>query len=243
MTSSGKCIDLHVHLGRSRDGASLSLPELKRVADRFHLRRAVVFPIDEANPGPSYERMNDRILSAVAGDRRLIGFCRLNPRAGGRAVAELRRAGRAGLRGVKLHPRSERFSAAQAEDLIAEIERERFPIILHTSHEIHCRPSEWERIFKRHRRIPFVLAHAGKDAFEEAVAAARGNRHVWIETSTVSYRRTGQILAALGPSQVVFGSDLPYSHPAVEQQKFELLLKASDRKKVYWENARKILGE
>jgi len=210
---------------------------------KYEINQAVLFGIDEANPGPTYEKTNDRVLKTVSGERRLIGFMRLNPKAGFKAIKELWRCERAGLRGVKLHPRSENFSPAQAEDLIAEIEKKKLPVILHTSHERNCRPLEWERIFKRCKKIPFVLAHGGKDAYPEAIAVARRHSNVWVETSTLSYARTGMILKALGAGRVVFGSDLPYSHPAVERLKLDLLLSVSGRKKVYFENPKRILGE
>lgn len=236
-------IDMHLHLGRSRDGAKLTSLQIRKAMEGSGISRGVVFAIDEAGAGPSYERMNDRVLRAVSKDSHLIGFARLNPRAGEKACRELKRCAKAGIRGIKLHPRSESFSPQEAEELIVEIERERLPILLHTSHEPNCRPTSWSKIFKRHSRIPFVLAHGAKDAFLEAVSAARENRNVWVETSTLSYWRTGAILKQLGASRVVFGSDLPYSHPAVELLKLNLLLSASERRKVYSENPRRILGE
>ena len=51
-----------------------------------------------------------------------------------------------------------------------------------------------------------------------------------------------EILKELGVSRVVFGSDLPYSHPAVERTKLDLLLSPSEREKVYSKNPKKILG-
>lgn len=237
------CRDLHLHLGLSRDGASLGLAEIRRMLDQYGMERAVLFAIDEVRPGPSYQKTNDQVLKAHSQEKRLIAFARLDPRTGSRAVAELRRCLRQGARGVKLHPRAEKFSPSQAEPLIAEAEKERLPIFLHTSHEKNCRPLSWEPVFRRHKRIPFVLFHAGKDAYEEAIALAGRHRHLWLETSTLSYFRTGVILRKLGASRVVFGSDLPYSHPAVEQLKFELLLNARDRQKVFSENSKRILGE
>ena len=234
---------MHLHLGRSRDGASLTLSQIHEAMDAFRIERAVLFTIDETSPGPTYEKSNRRVLRAASTRSRLIPFTRLNPRAKEKAFKELRRCCSSGVRGVKLHPRSENFSPQHAETLIDEIENSRLPVILHTSHEPNCRPLEWERIFRRHAHIPFILAHAGKDAFEEAIAVACRNRHVWLETSTLSYWRTGMILRKLGARQIVFGSDLPYSHPGVERFKLELLLSLSDQRKVYLENPKRILGE
>lgn len=217
--------------------------EIRKAMARYGISRAVLFPIDEADAGPTYEKINARVLKAAASDTSLIPFARLNPRSGVKAMRELARCLKEGIRGVKLHPRSENFSPHQAEGLIGQIETARLPILLHTSHERNCRPLEWEKIFRRHRRIPFVLAHGGKDAFLEAIAAARRHSHVWLETSTLSYWRSGMILTKLGARRVVFGSDLPYSHPEVERAKLNLLLKPSERRKVYSENPRRILGE
>jgi len=237
------CWDLHLHLGLSRDGASLGLAEIRRMLDQYKMERGVLFAIDEARPGPSYQKTNDQVLKARSQEKRLIAFARLDPRTGSKAIAEFKRCVRLGARGVKLHPRSEEFSPLQAEALIREVENERLPVFLHTSHEKNCRPLSWEPVFRRHKRIPFVLFHAGKDAYEEALAVAGRHRHLWLETSTLSYFRTGVILRKLGASRVVFGSDLPYSHPAVERLKFELLLNGRDLEKVFSENSKRILGE
>lgn len=234
-------VDMHLHLGRSRDGARLTASEIQKAMERYHIERAVVFGIDEPDAGPTYQKTNDRVLKAVSQNSRLIGFMRLNPRAGGATRREFHRLRRAGMKGVKLHPRSENFSPEKAEDLIAEIEAQALPIVLHTSHEKNCNPLAWRSVFKRHRRTPFILAHAGKDAFQEAIAVAKEFRHLWLETSTLSWWRTGVILKKLGASRVVFGSDLPYSHPALERMKLDSLLSASGRRKVYSENPKRIL--
>lgn len=238
-------VDMHVHLGRSRDGASLRLEEIQRLLDQNDISHAVVFPIDEKNPGPSYRRMNSRVHDAVKGDRRLIGFCRLNPAEGDAAYRELERCAKLGFRGVKLHPRAEDFSPHEAEDLVAAIERMRLAVILHASHEHHCRPMAWQEIFLRHKKISFILAHAGKDAYLEAGEVAAACRNVYLETSTLSYRRTVVLLKKAGPRKMLFGSDAPYSHPAIELLKLELTLgkRAAMRRKIFSENPIRILGD
>lgn len=234
---------MHLHLGRSKDGASLTLAQIQKVMDTYGISRAVVFAIDEKDAGPVYEKTNARVFQSAQGRSRLIPFGRLNTQPHEKAFRELRNCQQRGARGIKLHPRSEKFSPKNAEVLIDEIERMRLPVILHTSHEPNCRPLEWERIFKRHRRIPFILAHGGKDAFLEGIEVANRNSNVWLETSTLSYWRTGMILKKVGSQRAVFGSDLPYSHPLVERAKLDLLLSARAQKQVYLENPKKILGE
>ncbi len=234
---------MHLHLGRSKDGASLGLPEIQKAMDAYGISRAVIFAIDEKDSGPVYEKTNAHVFKAARGKAQFIPFGRLSVSPQEKSFRELKNCKARGARGIKLHPRSEKFSPKNAEILIDEIERMRLPIILHSSHEPNCRPLEWEGIFRRHKRIPFILAHAGKDAFREGIAVARRNSNVWLETSTLSYWRTSMILKEVGSQHVVFGSDLPYSHPLVERTKLDLLLSTRARKQVYFDNPKKILGE
>ncbi|MFH1539906.1 MAG: amidohydrolase family protein [bacterium] len=75
--------------------------------------------------------------------------------------------------------------------------------------------------------------------FAEAV---KGLPHVYADTTAVSYNRTKVVLGILGPDRVVYGSDMPYSHPAIEITKYNLILAPEDREKVFYLNARRILG-
>lgn len=231
--------DFHVHVGRSRDGAFLGIRGLRKIMRACHIRHAVVFPIDEASPGLSYEHANSRLIRLLKRTPHLAGFMRLDPRAGARALAELERCAGEGLVGVKLHPRSEHFSAQRADFLFPHMVRKRLPVILHTSHEQGCTPREWEPIFRRYRDIPFILAHGGKDCYEEAARLVRRHDHLYIETSTLSYFRTRSILKIAGAEKVLFGSDLPYSHPHLEEQKFALVATPRERRKILADNARR----
>jgi predicted TIM-barrel fold metal-dependent hydrolase len=204
------------------------------------IRYAVVFPMDEADCGLSYRRTNDKIIRLVRRHRNLIGFVRLDPRAGRAALAELRRACGAGLKGVKLHPRSEDFSPGEAEFLFPEIARLRLPVIIHTSHDPKSTPRAWRPVLVRYREIPFILAHGGKDHYLEAAEIARRQPNVFIETSTLSYFRTREILAIAGASKVLFASDFPYSHPALERRKYELAASPRARRAVFEANARRL---
>jgi len=238
------CVDMHVHLGASRDGGKLSGRGIQKLLEEYPVTHAVVFPIDEPDSGASYARMNAKVAALTRQDKRIIGFCRLDPRQKDAAFKEIKRAVHRGLRGVKLHPRSEDFSPQTAEDLFPAIEKEKFPVLLHTSHEHHCHPALWESLFRKHPKINFILAHAGKDAYQEAGAVASRCSNVYLETSTLSYGRTSVLFKTLGPGKMVFASDVPYSHPAVELAKWELILRGnpSAQRKIFEENPKRILG-
>ncbi len=237
-------IDFHSHIGKSKsDKAHATAGEVRRacVSRRLGLTHAVVFPIDESGPGVSYSRLNTRIANAVKHTPGLIGFCRLNPHFGNRAIKEMTRSFKMGLVGVKLHPRAEDFRPAHASGILARLNYLMRPLIIHTSHEPNCRPHEWRSLLKRYRDFPVILAHAGKDAYLEAVDLAKKLPNVYLETSTLSFYRTQRILEKLGPEKIVFASDFPYSHPRVEMEKWNQIWNSGEKKQILSKNAIRIL--
>jgi len=118
------CVDMHVHLGQSRDGSKLMWPEIEKLMDENAIDYAVLFPIDVKDPGPSYANINTEIIRVAKKNKRAIGFCRLNPKEPRAALQELSRAVKNGMRGIKMHPRAEDFSSAGVDDIFAAIEKD-----------------------------------------------------------------------------------------------------------------------
>lgn len=235
-------VDFHNHIGRSRDGASAKVSEILKGMKECRIRYAVVFATDEKNPGLSYVRLNSKVIQAVGRHRGLIGFARLDPKAGSYAIQELRRCVAKGLKGVKLHPRSESFPPEKAVPILREISKLKLPLILHSSHEDDCRPEEWAPMIKRFSDVVFILAHGGKDHYLQAAKLARRFRNVYLETSTLSYFRSRAILEEAGSRRVIFASDFPYSHPLIEEQKIKLIADRAARQNIFFENGRRIFG-
>ncbi len=236
-------VDMHVHLGRSRDGGWATWKRLETTYQDLPFSHLVLFPIDEPDPGPSYRRTNARVAAVAARHRHVLPFCRLNPNEKA-AYDELARNARKGFRGVKLHPRSDHFTATVARDLLGEVEKHGMPVMLHTSHEDHCRPSAWEGIFLRYKKISFILGHSGKDTYREAAEIALRCRNVYLDTSTLSWFRTDYLVRKAGAKKVVFGSDMPYSHPRLEMMKYEIILARNQKAwdTIFSENPLRIFG-
>ena len=112
---------MHVHLGKSRDGGSLTHQEIKQFMDDLELTHVVLFPIDDPEARPTYTSLNARIASIAAKHKEIVAFCRLNPSRLHDAHKELKRITKLGMRGIKLHPRADDFSPHQVEDLMVEI--------------------------------------------------------------------------------------------------------------------------
>ena len=235
-------VDFHTHIGRSKDGAEQILRDTLRGMKQFKVTHSVVFPIDGKNPGPSYSRSNKKVAHFIQRHQNLIGCARLNPNQPNASLCEIKLAVQNGFRAVKFHPRSDRFNAKLASPLFDAIDRNRLFVVLHTGHEPNCHPSEWIHIFKAYPKTFFILAHSGKDLFREAIEAAKSCSNVYLDTSTLSYYRTGAILKETNAKKVIFASDIPYSHLGLEVLKFKFLLPYSKQKLVFSENAKRILG-
>jgi predicted TIM-barrel fold metal-dependent hydrolase len=126
-------------------------------------------------------------------------------------------------------------------DLIAQ--RSDFPVIVHTAHDEHSQPRLWEPVMARYPKINFIMAHGGKDRYRQCAEVAMKHPNIYIDTSTLSYNRTRYTYAQVGAGKIVFASDYPYSHPAIELKKIQLLVKDKrDLGLILYKNAARLLG-
>jgi len=100
--------DAHVHLGNDIDGMRGVYEELLRSMDRHGVARAFMFCMDEPDRHPGFRAPNDRTLEyAKQSEGRLIPFVRLDLAES--PIEEAERCLDVGARGIKLHPRAQRF--------------------------------------------------------------------------------------------------------------------------------------
>ena len=101
-------VDAHTHLGNDIDGMSGHLDELFETMDRYGVSRANMFCLDEPDRHPAFRAGNDRTLEfAERAEGRLIPFVRLDLSEG--PIEEAERCLDRGARGIKLHPRAQKF--------------------------------------------------------------------------------------------------------------------------------------
>src|SRR6187549_4104603 len=100
--------DAHLHLGHDIDGMVGDYDDLERVMQSYGISRAFMFCMDEPDRHPGFRAPNDRTLEhAKRSEGRLIPFVRLD--LGEDPIAEAKRCLDLGARGIKLHPRAQRF--------------------------------------------------------------------------------------------------------------------------------------
>src|SRR4051812_32512023 len=102
--------DAHLHLGHDIDGMVGEYDQLLELMDSYGISRAFMFCLDEPDRHPSFTAANDRTLAfGERSNGRLIPFVRLDLNES--PIEEARRCLDAGARGIKLHPRAQKFTA------------------------------------------------------------------------------------------------------------------------------------
>jgi hypothetical protein len=206
-----RLFDAHTHTGADDpDGYRCSARELLE-ALALAGARAAVFPMQEPR---GYREANDRVLAeAAASAGRLVAFARLDPHAD--AVAEGERALGRGARGLKLHPRAERFALDHPalEGVFGLSAEAHVPVLVHAGRGIPALGRHLLGQLERHPGARVILAHAGTS--DLAWLARRAHEHpgLLFDTAWWSPADLLTLFALVPPGQVLFASDAPYGTP------------------------------
>ena len=212
--------DAHTHLGTDIDGMVGQFDELTGGMDRYGVSRAFVFCLDEPDRHPGFRAGNDRTLEfAARSEGRLIPFVRLALDEG--PIEEARRCLDLGARGIKLHPRAQKFllNDERLAPVFALAAERGVPILVHAGRGLPPIAAGLERLFDSHPGAQLILAHAGIADLANLAYRFAGKRGVFFDTSVWSAIDLLGLLRLVPPEQVVYASDYPYG-----QQPGSLLL-------------------
>ena len=203
--------DAHTHIGSNDpDGYKQTTAELIAGLDSAGAR-GVVFPMHE--PG-GYRAANDAVLAAASEQpERLVAFCRVSPHDD--ALGEARRALDAGARGIKLHPRAERFGMDEpvVAELVALAHERRVPVLIHAGRGIPALGQSTVRLAERHPRATLILAHAAISDLAWLWRVLPAHPNLLIDTSWWNPVDLIALFALAPPANIVWASDSPYAKP------------------------------
>jgi predicted TIM-barrel fold metal-dependent hydrolase len=205
--------DAHTHLGLDEDGMTLDLGTALARMDEWNIRRALVFPLHEADRSPAYTKPNDRVLEwAAASDGRLVPLARLD--LADDPMGEARRALAKGARGIKLHPRAQAFTVDddRLDPVFALAEEERLPVLIHAGRGMPPIGEHLASVAARHPGAILILAHAAIVDQARIADLVAGRSNVFFDTSTFSVFDVLALLARVAPEQVLFATDTPYGN-------------------------------
>ena len=212
--------DAHTHLGEDIDGMVGDRGELLTIQRAYGVTRSFVFCFDEPDRRPAFTTANDRTLAhAAAVPGEILPFVRLD--LDDRPVEEATRCLDLGARGIKLHPRAQRFlpDDPRLEPVFALAAERRVPILIHAGRGLPPIAADLHRLVDRHPEAQLILAHAGIADLANLAHRFAGKAGVFFDTSVWSAVDLLGFLRLVPPEQVVYASDYPYG-----QQPGSLLL-------------------
>jgi predicted TIM-barrel fold metal-dependent hydrolase len=211
LPGSAEIFDAHTHLGDDIDGMRGRYDELVGIMDANAVSRAFVFCMDEPDRHPAFRAANDRTLEAGRrSEGRLIPFVRLDLSEG--PIEEARRCLDLGARGIKLHPRAQRFllNDDRLAPVFAVASEYRVPILIHGGRGLPPIADDLGRLHERYPEAQLIIAHAGIADLAALAHNFSGKAGVFFDTSVWSPVDLLDFHRQIPPEQVVYASDYPY---------------------------------
>jgi uncharacterized protein len=203
--------DAHVHLGHDIDGMVGTYDELLGVQDRYGISRCFMFCLDEPDHHPAFRAANDRTLAyAERSGGRLIPFVRLD--LSEEPIEEATRCLDLGARGIKLHPRAQRFllNDERLAPIFALAAERKVPILIHGGRGLPPIASELAALVERYPDAQLIIAHGGIADLPALAERFAGKAGVFFDTSVWSPIDLLTVFRVFSPEQVLYASDYPY---------------------------------
>ena len=203
--------DAHVHVGTDIDGFVSRVDDLLAFLAKDGVGRAFAFCLDEPDREPAFRAANDRTLEAARSSNGvLVPFARLD--LAEQPVEEATRALDAGARGIKLHPRAQRFRLnderlAPVFELAAE---RRVPILIHGGRGLPPIAEHLRELVDAYPEAQLIVAHAGIADLARLSEEFAEHPGVFFDTSVWSPLDLLDMFHRISPEQALYASDYPY---------------------------------
>lgn len=245
-------IDVFTMVGKSINGYELSPEKLIESMNLYGIDQSVISPVQPF--GYHFEPANDEIASIVANHpTRFIGFGRVDPRQGEKALMEVDRAiTQLGLKGILLHPWEEGYQVNR--DFVVDVAKHaavyQVPLLVATGYPWVSHALQVADLAEKAPNTTIIMTHGGQInisglAQSDAYLAMKKNDNLYMETSGV-YRQDfiEDIIADFGAERVMFGSHSPKMHQGFELDRAISATKSSSnvRKAVLGGSIQKILA-
>ena len=203
--------DAHTHLGDDIDGMRGRPDELLAIFDRFGIQRTFTFCLDEPDREPAFTAANDRTLAYAADNPdRIVPFVRLDLAKD--PIEEARRCLDLGARGIKLHPRAQKFSVGDERlDAVFALALERaVPILIHGGRGLPPIGDHLAALVQRYEGVRLIIAHAGIADLGGLAGHFAHVPGVFFDTSVWGIVDLVDLMRQVAPEQILFATDYPY---------------------------------
>ena len=203
--------DAHTHLGDDIDGMRGRPNEMLAMFDRCGVTGSFAFCLDEPDRVPAFTAANDRTLAyAAESPDRIVPFVRLdldqNP------LDEATRCLDLGARGIKLHPRAQKFSVGdeRLDPIFALAVERNVPILIHGGRGLPPIGDHLAALVDRYTDVRLIIAHGGIADLGGLAGHFGRVPGVFFDTSLWSVVDLLDLMRQVAPQQILFATDYPY---------------------------------
>lgn len=232
-----------------------TLADLKNVLKRSGIGAAITFCVAER---PKIVKSANDFLIEVSDNREIFGFGTIHPDMEA-PVAEVRRIGEKGLRGVKFHSLFQLVGAADKRlfPIYAEMERLGMIAYFHVGKDpgnpslpALTTPESISFVRERFPKLKMVAAHFGGFLLLEEAARWIHGKDIYIDTcwspnvQALNPVEVAAIIRRHGADRVVFGSDYPSTTDIALQVEWlkDLPLEQEEQELIFEKNIRRLLA-
>jgi len=204
--------DAHTHIGTyPYFNVSLDRDGLAAMMEENALSECCVFAPDNGEV--------QRCVESIEGAHGLVWA---NPRVPGNIEEAIRLLDEPAFLGVKLHPLLDSFhpNDPALRPLMEVVSARRLPVLVHCGHPIFTLPWSIEELAVEYPDANIIFGHMGGGNIvyiNACIDIACRRPNVYLETSGMPmHTKVAQAIERVGPTRVLYGSDAPFHHPAVE---------------------------
>ncbi len=227
-------VDTHTHIGSyPLFNVALDAEGLVRQLTEYSIKKAIVFSTD-----------NRSVEKAVKEHKELYGMVWANPK-DPETIGFLKwHLDAPKFVGVKLHPLLDGYlpTVEALEEIMALVEDAGWKVLVHCGHPPFTLPWSYEPLAERFTHVPIIFGHMGHGHIvyvNGSIEVASRRSNIYLEPSGMPmHTKILEAVRALGAERILWGSDVPFHHYAVELTKLlAARLSEKEMKMVLGENA------
>lgn len=224
-----------------------SIPAMLAAVEGSPITHHIIYSV--ATKPSNVESINDFIAAECKKHPNFVGFMAMhqdypNPE------DEIERAIGLGLRGMKLHPDTQKVNMDDDRLMrIYELIEGRMPLVMHCGdyRTDFSHPRRMKRILHEFPNLVVDAAHFGGWSVFDLAVEYLENENCFLDMSSsqkfLGHRRTRELCEIYGADRILFGSDFPMWDPSEEFEMFESLdFSKADFEKMTWHNAERFVG-
>ncbi|MCS7385301.1 MAG: amidohydrolase family protein [archaeon GB-1867-005] len=210
-------VDSHTHLGDfPLFNVRLDADSMIKLMDEYNIEKSIVFSLP-----------NELTLKAVQKyPERLAGLVWVNPHRGDEAIKLIDKAViEWNFKGIKLHPLLDSYLPDQeiVDPIMERARKHGIPVLFHCGHPPWSLPWHFSPLADRFPDVTIILGHMGHGHIvyiNGAIEIAKKHENIMLETSGMPmHSKIKEAAEVLGPERILYGSDMPFGHPAFELEK------------------------